>query len=314
MRPFGVLVVPIVFSCLIFSSCFNDRIGEQTIIDAGDTDRDGGISNDEYRLVAIGDLHGDITATREAFRLAGAIDAQDNWIGGDMVVVQVGDQVDRSYEDRPVIDFLEEIKLKAKAQGGALHLLNGNHETMNVELDFRYVHDSAWKDFEDIEYDADDAVLLSYPEEQRGRVAAFRPGGQYAKILGGNKTVIMLRNTVFVHGGLLPMHTDYGIDNINNDISDWMRGEALEPSLLIGGDGPVWDRTYANYISQEDCEVLAETLASLSATRLVVAHTVQYEINSACDGKVWRIDTGMSEYYGGFVSILEITDNDVIVW
>src|SRR5262245_15699758 len=38
------------------------------------------------RTVAIGDLHGDLDAARRALRLAGAIDANDKWIGGKLVV------------------------------------------------------------------------------------------------------------------------------------------------------------------------------------------------------------------------------------
>ena len=38
------------------------------------------------RLVAIGDLHGDLEAARGALALAGAIDGDDRWIGGNMVV------------------------------------------------------------------------------------------------------------------------------------------------------------------------------------------------------------------------------------
>ncbi len=47
------------------------------------------------RIVAIGDVHGDLQAARGALMLAGAMDDNDNWIGGDLVVVQVGDQPDR---------------------------------------------------------------------------------------------------------------------------------------------------------------------------------------------------------------------------
>src|SRR5690242_9803231 len=47
------------------------------------------------RLVAIGDLHGDLDATRAVLRLAGAIGDGDKWTGGKLVVVQTGDQLDR---------------------------------------------------------------------------------------------------------------------------------------------------------------------------------------------------------------------------
>ena len=46
------------------------------------------------RIVAMGDLHGDLGATRKALRLAGAIDEVDRWIGGDLIVVQTGDHQD----------------------------------------------------------------------------------------------------------------------------------------------------------------------------------------------------------------------------
>ena len=36
---------------------------------------------DEQRIVAFGDVHGDLEAARGALRLAGAIDDQDHWIG-----------------------------------------------------------------------------------------------------------------------------------------------------------------------------------------------------------------------------------------
>src|SRR5258706_12543030 len=39
------------------------------------------------RLVAIGDVHGDVAAARTALRLAGAIDEKDEWIGGSLIVV-----------------------------------------------------------------------------------------------------------------------------------------------------------------------------------------------------------------------------------
>src|SRR5262245_28213683 len=58
------------------------------------------------RLIAIGDLHGDLAAARAALRLGGAIDADDHWAGGSLTLVQTGDAIDRGDEDRDVLDLL----------------------------------------------------------------------------------------------------------------------------------------------------------------------------------------------------------------
>ena len=52
------------------------------------------------RLVAIGDIHGDLIALKVALRTAGVLHAtRDTWIGGRTVVVQVGDQLDRGDDE-----------------------------------------------------------------------------------------------------------------------------------------------------------------------------------------------------------------------
>jgi hypothetical protein len=44
---------------------------------------------------------------------------------------------------------------------------------------------------------------------------------------------------------------------------------------------------------------------------MVVGHTVQNGINSACDGKIWRTDIGMSRSFGKKqkIQVLEIKNN-----
>src|SRR3954468_16349768 len=70
------------------------------------------------RIVAIGDLHGDVAATRAALRTAGAIDTADKWIGGGLVVVQTGDVLDRGAAERAILDLLYALEPQAKAAGG----------------------------------------------------------------------------------------------------------------------------------------------------------------------------------------------------
>ena len=55
------------------------------------------------RLVAFGDVHGDESSTIGILTAAGVIDAQQNWAAGSTWVVQVGDQLDRGYEEEEIV-------------------------------------------------------------------------------------------------------------------------------------------------------------------------------------------------------------------
>ncbi len=258
-------------------------------------------------MVALGDVHGDLEATRAALQLAGAIDETDTWIGGELVVVQTGDQIDRGPDDRAILDLFEVLADQAHEAGGAVYALWGNHEVMNVELDLRYIHDDAWAPFDDIEYDPEDPELAGYDEDQRGRIAAFRPGGPYAAMLAGRNGAMVVGGTAFVHGGVLPDHAKYGIETFNAEVQTWMRGESEQTGLILASESPIWTRAYGEDPGTLECAQLNSALDTLGAERMVVGHCVQDEINPACDGKVWRIDVGMSDYYGGSPAVLEIT-------
>ncbi|HVH43788.1 MAG TPA: shewanella-like protein phosphatase [Labilithrix sp.] len=271
------------------------------------------------RVVAIGDLHGDFDATRRALRLAGAIDAQDAWVGGKLVVVQTGDLIDRGDDDRKILDLVERLKDEAPKSGGELIALVGNHEIMNDQLDFRYVTPGAFAAFSNVtpkdESVAHAAATVDSP--QRGRAAAFLPRGPYAQILAKRPVVARVGDSIFVHGGVIPRYVknDGGLDAINAGARAWLLGEKdSPPKALVAEDGPLWTRMYSAAPSREDCAVLHETLGLLKAKRMVMGHTVQKpDISPACDEKAWRIDVGMSKFYGGPIEVLELRGDDVKV-
>jgi hypothetical protein len=267
------------------------------------------------RIVAIGDVHGDLDATRAALRLAGAIDEQDRWIGKDLVLVQTGDQLDRGDDERAILDLLDDLAAQAAKAGGAVHVLNGNHELMNAQGDLRYVTAGGFTDFAGAEgLDLSASGLAQVPEQMRPRVAAFVPGGPYARRLGNRNVVVVVGDTVFAHGGVLPEHVDAGLDALNQQTRAWLRGERDHPPEgVVGERGVVWVRDFsADPVSEQSCETLARMLGKVGAKRLVVGHTVQPAgPTPACDGKVWRIDVGMAEHYGGRPAVLEIRGDDV---
>ena len=269
-------------------------------------------SQSNGRVVAIGDVHGDINALRQALGLAGLIDNAGDWVGGNTVLVQVGDQLDRGDNEREILDWLEGLAEQAHQAGGVIHILLGNHETMNVEEDFRYVTDGGWADFADVPHDSNAPALAGYAANQRGRVAAFLPGGPYAELLAGHNITTVVDDTIFVHGGILPDHVGYGLERLNADVSAWMRGDAARPNVLSGDGSPVWSRHYSQDVDPADCSLLREALDAVPAARMVVAHTVQsVGINSECGGLVWRVDVGLASYYGGPSQALQILGDKV---
>jgi hypothetical protein len=260
------------------------------------------------RIVAIGDLHGDLTATRAALRLAGAIDSLDHWIGGKLVIVQTGDILDRGDEEEAIFRLLDDLDREARAVGGAVHVLNGNHELMNAYLDYRYVTDGGWADFEDVTtVSAVDSFLATLEPRQRARAQALRPGGDFARFLAERNTFLILGETLFTHGGVLPEHVEFGLEWMNARVRAWLRGEIPQPEWIRGDLSPVWNRLYSDAPDQAACDTLAMVLDSLDVERLVVGHTVQDGgITSYCGGRVWCIDVGMAAHYGGRPEVLEI--------
>ena len=268
----------------------------------------------QERIVAFGDVHGDLQATRNALMLAGAMDSLDNWIGGQLVVVQTGDQLDRGDEEQAILDLFEKLKGEAAAAGGAFLALLGNHELMNARADLRYVTDGGYTDFEDaVDYDTTDPALAEFEPHQRARMAAFLPGRPYARLLSERNLILQQGDNIFVHGGVLPHHVEYGIDRINTETQTWLRGEIERPEILHK-DSPQWTRMYSDEPDSSGCATLARTLDMLGAKRMVVGHTVQDAgITSYCDERVWCIDVGLAAHYGGKLQVLEIQGDQVRV-
>jgi hypothetical protein len=262
------------------------------------------------RIVAIGDLHGDLQATRAALRLAGATDDKDRWIGGELVLVQTGDLLDRGDDEQEIVDLFDRLTDEAGRAGGAVHSLNGNHEVMNVAGDFRYVTPGGYTDFTDA------PGVSPTTDGRQARVSAFRPGGPYARRLAARSFYAIVDGNVFVHGGILPTHTAYGLEKMDGELRAWMRGErGAPPAPMQDPQAPIWTRLYSDGDPGPDgCELLTDALGSLGAARMIVGHTPQEGgVTSACDGKVWRIDVGLARHYGGPLQVLEISGGEVKV-
>ncbi|CAN8292614.1 unnamed protein product [Cochlearia groenlandica] len=292
------------------------------------------------RLVAIGDLHGDLEKSKEAFRIAGLIDSSDNWTGGSSMVVQVGDVLDRGGDELKILYFLEKLKREAERSGGKVLTMNGNHEIMNVEGDFRYVTKEGLEEFQvwanwfclgnkmknlcrglDKQKDIYEGIPTSFPRARpdcfkgiKARIAALRPDGPIAKrFLSKNLTVAVVGDSVFVHGGLLAEHVEYGLERINEEVKGWINGVGggrYAPGYCRGGNSVVWLRKFSDEMAHKcDCSALEHALSTIPGVkRMIMGHTIQDSgINGVCDNKAIRIDVGMSKGCSdGLPEVLEI--------
>ncbi|KAL0434971.1 UNVERIFIED_CONTAM: Shewanella-like protein phosphatase 1 [Sesamum radiatum] len=234
----------------------------------------------------VGDLHGDLDKARCALQMAGVLssDGRDLWVGGQTVLVQLGDILDRGENEIAILSLLKSLDIQAKAYGGAVFQVNGNHETMNVEGDFRYVDSGAFDEcaeflehLEICNHNWEEAFIgwvgvskrwkeerklvqnhwdpWSVVKRQKGVIARsilLRPGGPLASELARHAVVLKVNEWVFCHGGLLPHHVEYGIERINKEVSYWMKGLSMEddyPELPFiatkGYNSVVWSRLYS---------------------------------------------------------------------
>jgi hypothetical protein len=205
--------------------------------------------------------------------------------------------------------LLRDLDRQARAAGGAVVMLNGNHESLNVCGDFRYVTPGGFREAAAAAGLRGDRAA-SLDAQLRARLALYSPGGPIARELAANPTVLVINGTtVFAHGGLLPAHVTYGLARLNADVSAWMRGDRLPdgahapPPFLAMGDASsvMWNRSVGKerfgsaYERHHACAGAGAALDALGAARLVVGHTPQLGgANCECGGRVWRLDVGMS--------------------
>lgn len=171
-------------------------------------------------------------------------------------------------------------------------------------------------------------VPLGLIEHQR----AWHPEtGDYGRWAAGNPVILKLGDTLFVHGGLSAEYSQLSIDEINRRAAAEMRARKEDESALINDAlGPLWYRGLVTRDRPADEppvpagavqlpprptieQELAMVLAATGAKRMVVGHTPSLTgIVIGHGGRLIRIDTGISRYYGGLLSYLEIIGERLI--
>jgi hypothetical protein len=250
------------------------------------------------RVVAVGDVHGDLPAFRAILVEAGLLDASGTWSGGDAVLVQLGDLIDRGPKMRGTLDFAMVLEAQAAARGGRLVALLGNHEVMNMTGDLRYVAPENYAEFADAgsekrRADAWNAVVelrksrarkLGLPEAPTGAAAreawlaehppgyleqreAFGPGGVYGRWLRLRSACVLEQGSVFLHGGLSPALVGVSVEEVDRRVHEDLATFDADRTLFVaqGLILPFFDLQETFRALREELEALEAAEAALRA-------------------------------------------------
>jgi len=266
------------------------------------------------KIFVISDPHANIDAFLSILKAGKIIDDNLNWSYANNHLVILGDVFDRGDDATTIFWLIYKLEKEALAVGGKLHFLIGNHESMVLQDNLKYVTDK-YKNF------------------------ATRLNVRYSELWGSNtelgrwlrtkNTIQIIGKTLFVHGGISEglMKSGLNITDINRIVStnlglskDELKQKGGITDTIFGSNGPLW---YRGMVLNDDKyipisqETLDNILKKYSVDRIIVGHTTLDKVTSHHSGKVISIDAysnnNPERHLGGAIEIVDKTNSFRIV-
>lgn len=248
------------------------------------------------KIIAVSDIEGKFEPFRKLLQNNGIIDANFNWTFGKGHLVICGDVFDRGAQVTECLWLIYNLEEKAKAAGGYVHFILGNHEIMNLQGDHSYA----------IQKYKDNANKIG-----KSLVQLYDENSELGKWLRTKNIIEKIGNLLFVHGGIAPElnKLPLSIKQMNNLVRPYYASTNLNTSnehlhtLLNdkreGGrdkTAPFWFRGYYgdgdNPSHIPSTLQLDSTLQKFGVDRIVTGHTIIADtISVFYNGKVINIDT-----------------------
>ena len=281
------------------------------------------------RVVAISDVHGAYDAMVSTLKNVGLLNDELEWAGGTARLVIVGDILDRGPRSRDAMDLLMRLENEAQTTGGYVHVLIGNHESMNMIGDLRYVSKEEYAAFAADETAEqrqrwlrayvrrhpvprdEDAIRKKFENEFPAGYfalrAAFSSTGKYGKWLLGKPIIAVIDGTAFVHGGLSPVVIEHGLDGVNttlqSELAAYVRAidTLMEAEVLLPTDSQydyisIVDRFVPSLNEKPEVIAAVKTLQKLDRASLITTEgPLWYRSNVTCSGIIekHRLDAAL---------------------
>lgn len=248
------------------------------------------------RQLAISDIEGSFSAFRKLLQGNRVIDENFNWIFGDGHLVLTGDFFDRGDRVTEVLWLIYSLEDKAKAAGGYVHFVLGNHEIMNLNGDLRYVHPK---------------YILNASLLNENYMTLYSEQSELGRWLRTKNVIQKVGDVLYVHGGVSAiMNTmELPVAKVNELVRPFYADTSyIYPDavvdLLYSDLGPFWYRGYYTGSIKATQQTIDSTLHQYRARYIATGHTIIADtISTLFDKKVFNTDV---QHYKGHSEALYI--------
>lgn len=239
-------------------------------------------SSSGYKVVVLGDIHGDYDMLIAVLRNNGMVDRNGQWIASSRDrVISVGDLVGRGHQDRQVLEYVREMD-----RSSTWVQILGNHGIMQVRNDMRYAVDG-------------DGIGFGTLDRRRAALAQGTSLGNWLRGLGA---IHKQDDALFIHAGLWNSRNLRPISDLNREIQRFVNGSSSTRDVY---NDLIWDRDLISGAasgSRTACNWVDDIHKYFGTTTLFLGHTTTSSLGngaeplSMCGGTLWGIDTRMSRW------------------
>jgi hypothetical protein len=237
------------------------------------------------KQLVISDIEGNFAAFRKLLVSNKVIDNNFNWTFGEGHLLLIGDFVDRGSQVTEVLWLIYSLEDKARAAGGYVHYVLGNHEIMNLSGDLRYLHPK---------YVEASSLMDKHFVELYGE------SSELGRWLRTKNVAEKIGDILYVHGGISPLvyRVPFDVPLINKLARPFYADSTfnypdMETEILYSDYGPFWYR--GMYKAGDPTLIEKEVDSSLmrfNSNHIVTGHTVVSDtISMWFKGKVFNTDT-----------------------
>jgi hypothetical protein len=225
------------------------------------------------KIFALSDIEGEFENFRALLIANGVMDSLYHWTFGKNALVICGDLFDRGQDVAAELWLLYKLEDEARAAGGYVHTILGNHDIMNMSGDLRYLQSKY--------FDHAKSMGVDYMD-------LYNKNTELGRWLRSKNIIEKIGDGLYLHGGISPQML-LSIDTLNNRFRPlyaktkhaeyyypfWYRGYFMEP------------RATQSFVDS--------TLAFYGCKRIVVGHTIT--------------DSNIAAYYKSRVIGLDVNEH-----